>query len=205
MQAQLLHEAVQADPVLTTGEDQSTGGLDPAAVQKEARDYGARGELGPEATPDVQATLFAEARAASPKSSEEAPAANGGPAAKPSPKKPKLHKNVQKVPGQAKIIIMSAAYAAAGNHFVITIQGTHRYTCTYTYSHKCTYAHTGKHMVVTITDASGETVQYFLSADAMVNKLGAPGYIPKYFQYKEVRSQTRNTHNDAPVLRNLSC
>ena len=86
-----------------------------------------------------------------------------------------------------------AAYAAAGNHFVVTIKGTYRYTCTYTYSYKCTYAYTGKHMVVTITDASGETVQYLLTADGIIKKLGAAGYTPKYFQYKEVRSQSTRT------------
>ena len=59
-------------------------------------------------------------------------------------------------------------------------------------------------MVVTITDASPEVVEYFLNNDDMVDKFGAPGYMPKYFQYKEVRSQTRNTHNDAPVIHNLS-
>ena len=59
-------------------------------------------------------------------------------------------------------------------------------------------------MVVTITDASPEVVEYFLNNDDMVDKFGAPGYMPKYFQYNQVRSQTRNTRNDAPVIFNLS-
>ena len=200
IQAQLLHQAVQADPPPKPGEAQLIGGLDAATVQDEVTAYGAAGDLGPQGTPEAQAKLLEEARAASPKPSEEA----GASAAKPSPKKPCLRKDIKKVKGKAQIFTMSAAYAAAGNHFVVTIKGTYRYTCTYTYSYKCTYAYTGKHMVVTITDASGETVQYLLTADGIIKKLGAAGYTPKYFQYKEVRSQTRNTHNDAPVIRNLS-
>jgi len=142
IQAQLLHHAVQETSPPKTAEVQSIGALDANAVQQEARAYGAHGELGPAAAPDVQARLLKEARAASPKSPRAASPKSSeqarAPSAKPSPKKPCLHKDIQKKKGQAQIYITSATQADAGNHFVVTIKGKYRYTCTYTYSYKCT-------------------------------------------------------------------